>query len=378
MGRYEKAPQGAFSLGKYPMILVNDPYDLVPELFEAFADFEKSPDAQIDVLLITAAEATKPSNNLTIFIDPEPNMYCWQELFCEQLASRPNSVIAVSGYHTTKQQAESIVPRINFWLNGSLTVQNNPGLATLDYSSKKPYIANALLGGWSQARGIMIDRLRQLGLLEKCIVNYFDGAPVDEKTRTLRKQQYPEYFFNFRSPILDEIDNPIFKAKAFVGTDKINTCTPIPDSKFGRPTWVSQIITEQIYQQTYLSIVAETDAGDSVFFISEKIAKPLLIGHPFVLYGCKGYLAELHKIGFRTFSNWIDESYDLISNNYDRAVAVIGSVAKFASLPDSDRIRISQEMQSVLQHNQLLISSSKWLSQSIANQLYSYPVSGSK
>jgi hypothetical protein len=360
------------------MILVNDPYDLVPELFEAFDDFGKSPYAHIDVLLITVPEATEPSNNLTIFIDPEPTMHCWQELFCDQLTARPNSVIAVSGYYTNKQHTDSNVQRINFWLHGSLTVQNNPGLAILDYSSKKPYVANALLGGWSQARGIMIDKLRQLGLLEQCIVNYFDGAPVDEKTRAMRKQQYPEYFFNYRSPILNEIDNPIFKAKAFVGNDKINTCTPIPDSRFGRPTWVSQIITEQIYQQTYLSIVAETDAGDSVFFISEKIAKPLLIGHPFVVYGCKGYLAELHKIGFKTFGNWIDESYDSIDNKYDRARAVIDSVDKFASLSDSKRIKISQEMQLVLQHNQQLISSSKWLSQSIADQLYSYPVSGSK
>lgn len=351
------------------MIPVNDPYNLVPELFEVHPEFVKSDVGHVDILLVTSEEASTTSSTRTVLIDPEPNIYKWQEIFDIQSKLRPNSVLAVSGYNVIT--GLSGPERIPFWLNGTLTIKNNPDLTKLDYSTTKPFVANALLGGWSMTRGVMINQMQQLGLLDMCIANYFDGAPVEEHVRVERKRTYPEYFFNYRSSILNNIDHPIFKSTAFEGNDKINTCRPIPDSAFGRPSWISQLIAEQIYQQTYLSIVAETDAGNSVFFISEKIVKPLLIGHPFVVYGCKGYLAELRQLGFKTFAHWIDESYDLIDNNNERARQIINSVSKFAALSDTNKVQTLQEMQSVLEHNQQLITDLSWHTQPMANWIKS-------
>ena len=61
----KKAPSGAFLLTKYEMILVNDPYNLVPELFESFPEFSKSLESDVDVLPAVCRESFQLSKKLT-------------------------------------------------------------------------------------------------------------------------------------------------------------------------------------------------------------------------------------------------------------------------------------------------------------------------
>jgi hypothetical protein len=51
---------------------------------------------------------------------------------------------------------------------------------------------------------------------------------------------------------------------------------------------------------------------------SEKIYKPIAMGHPFVAVANRGFYRDLHNTGFQTYHTLIDESFDLIDNNQDR------------------------------------------------------------
>ena len=64
------------------------------------------------------------------------------------------------------------------------------------------------------------------------------------------------------------------------------------------------------YTDTYINLVTETFFGRNVF-LSEKIFKPLSNLQPFIVLGDYGTLAELKRLGFKTFEPFIDESYDL-------------------------------------------------------------------
>lgn len=64
------------------------------------------------------------------------------------------------------------------------------------------------------------------------------------------------------------------------------------------------------YSETYVNLVTETFFGKNVF-LSEKIFKPLSNLQPFIVLGDYGTLAELKRLGFKTFEPFIDESYDL-------------------------------------------------------------------
>lgn len=67
------------------------------------------------------------------------------------------------------------------------------------------------------------------------------------------------------------------------------------------------------YENTYINLVTETFFGKNVF-LSEKVFKPLSNLQPFIVLGDYKTLAELKRLGFKTFEPFIDESYDLESN----------------------------------------------------------------
>ena len=77
--------------------------------------------------------------------------------------------------------------------------------------------------------------------------------------------------------------------------------------RFGK----DQDITELPYIDTVCSIVSETNDNDYEVFMTEKIWKPIMAQQVFVVHGNYLYLQRLKEIGFKTFGNYIDESYDL-------------------------------------------------------------------
>lgn len=68
------------------------------------------------------------------------------------------------------------------------------------------------------------------------------------------------------------------------------------------------------YDSTAMSLVMESLASsdENLIFVTEKSFKPMAFFHPFVICGPKGSLAYLRSLGFVTFDNMFDESYDRI------------------------------------------------------------------
>lgn len=83
-------------------------------------------------------------------------------------------------------------------------------------------------------------------------------------------------------------------------------------------TWGEVYLAAKPYIDTYFSVVTETVFKYPYSFRTEKIWKPIAIGHPFVAVANRGYYRDLHKLGFQTFGHVLDESFDQIDNNDDR------------------------------------------------------------
>ena len=62
------------------------------------------------------------------------------------------------------------------------------------------------------------------------------------------------------------------------------------------------------YNNCLINVVAETTT--KMFFATEKVYKSIASKQLFVIIGCHHYLRRLRKMGFQTFSPYIDESYD--------------------------------------------------------------------
>ena len=72
-----------------------------------------------------------------------------------------------------------------------------------------------------------------------------------------------------------------------------------------------QDIFEKPYNDTACSIVSETNDNDYEVFMTEKIWKPIIAQHFFVVHGNHLYLQKLRELGFKTFNNYFEEVYDL-------------------------------------------------------------------
>jgi len=82
------------------------------------------------------------------------------------------------------------------------------------------------------------------------------------------------------------------------------------------------------YDQSEYSVVLESFVTAPQMFITEKTFKPIAFQHPFLIVGCAGTLKYLQSLGFETWSNIWDESYDNISNWLQRSQAVVAEISR--------------------------------------------------
>jgi hypothetical protein len=114
-------------------------------------------------------------------------------------------------------------------------------------------------------------------------------------------------------------------------------------------TWGEIYLRAEPYIDTYFSVVTETVVEQSWPFRTEKIAKPLAIGHPFIVATTPGYYRDLHRLGFKTFGHLIDESFDSIENHQDRMDRIVDIVQ---DLCQQDLALFLKECYTVCKYNQ--------------------------
>ena len=106
------------------------------------------------------------------------------------------------------------------------------------------------------------------------------------------------------------------------------------------------------HMNTFMSVVLETHTNDSTLFFSEKIWKPISLGHPCMVLGGMNYLKELKCLGYKTFDQWIDEKYDSTPNYQERIRLIINELSRLSLMSVNELTQMRIEMTEVLQHNQ--------------------------
>lgn len=109
------------------------------------------------------------------------------------------------------------------------------------------------------------------------------------------------------------------------------------------------------YEKTYFTIVSETDAYNDYRFLTEKTIKPIMNYHPFLILGNPGSISQLKKIGFQTFSDFWDESYDNETNFKKRVEMITSQVIVLCNKSHEEWSQMLQEMEPILRHNKNLL-----------------------
>lgn len=130
-----------------------------------------------------------------------------------------------------------------------------------------------------------------------------------------------------------------------------------PVRYYGKEMSLSQVVPISVYNQTYYSIVTETNFQNHFNFYTEKIVKPLIAGRLFVAVAGQNYLANLRRLGFQTFENVIDESYD---SETDPEIRWLRAMQQVEYLCHQNPEEIIAKIKDAVEHNQRLILKKDW------------------
>jgi hypothetical protein len=186
-------------------------------------------------------------------------------------------------------------------------------------------------------RRMRVDRLQLLSYLKRYdLINdgFVSCGDVDEHALSMIDSTNSEKLFlkNFQgtSP-----DNLIISGPAQVN--------PANDVNF------------EIAKRTFLTVVPETETRqDNIVYFTEKTFKPILMGHPFIIYGGLHSLKKLKEFGYKTFDKWWDESYDDTANFVDRSKKITQILLSLKAKPLAEIKIIRDDMSETLRFNQNL------------------------
>jgi hypothetical protein len=91
------------------------------------------------------------------------------------------------------------------------------------------------------------------------------------------------------------------------------------------------------YRDAYFNIVTETEiALDVAPICTEKLCKPMLNFQPFIAASTAHTLGYLNGIGFKTFSNIIDEGYDTVAEPVARLTRIFEQIDRLGVLSPAE------------------------------------------
>ena len=106
-----------------------------------------------------------------------------------------------------------------------------------------------------------------------------------------------------------------------------------------------------IYNESYFTVVSETLFYERGVYMSEKTFKPIAHCHPFVIVSKEGTLKYLKELGFKSFDDLWDESYDSIEDDSERIVAVFELIRELSNKSDDEWIDIYEKIKDRLIFN---------------------------
>jgi hypothetical protein len=184
---------------------------------------------------------------------------------------------------------------------------------------------NNIIGGKRKHRLELLSELVDRELVYNNYVSFPDCCPYEKKTVEELCQEY--------NIPLAAVNLPL----------RIDTGSNYANNSHCIDMW-------PLAEKSLLHVVTETVYYGKKLHLTEKSFKPIVMQQPFVLVSCQGSLEYLRSYGFKTFSDFWDESYD----EADDATRIL-KIGKLLSDIDSLSIREKQHLQQSLartvQHN---------------------------
>lgn len=198
-------------------------------------------------------------------------------------------------------------------------------------------------------RVMLLDRIFEQELFEKSFYSFqgdqgfVGGNPGNNKSNWIN---YIDHRYNHFLK-----NKNLFPIKLNITEQRSNPVTLLPEDY-------------DYFTNSYFSVVTETEyfenheTQSSVFF-SEKIWKPIIMLHPFILAGRYKMLSRLQEFGYKTFHPYIDESYDSIRNPELRMDAIVNEIKRLSNQTHAQWIEWQKAIAPIVEHNKDFLRKNK-------------------
>jgi hypothetical protein len=234
---------------------------------------------------------------------------------------------------------DSFLPKILDYSENIEAIKNTEQI----YQQKnKPYKFLFLNGRIRAHRKYLLEKFRLNGLLDHALWTNLDSNPGSGsvlqlpdnlmQTPTVIKTLPVEYEFTRYRDRVNNFDENHYKKYNLFNNE-----------------WGEIYLEPKAYIDTYFSLITETVFDYPWSFRTEKIWKPVAMGHPFIAVANAGYYRDLRNLGFQTFDTVIDESFDNIQDNQQR-IERIATIVE--DLCRQDLAKFLEECYTVCKYNQ--------------------------
>lgn len=303
------------------------------------------------------------NNSHESYHEPVESIY---EYFVRELNFPPKQIRLLSESATIAQEIRKVAAKYNTdtiradWLrifeynvSKDVYMLTHTKLNTLTLKNYDKKFLN-LNRRWRKHRPMLVGLLEINNLLDKGHVSF--AANVDGENW--------DSVWGF----LDHSDN-LNKTELYnILTENKEQLENIPDMYLDTPRLdINQVHVgsglDHFYEDSYFSIVNETnyfkEIGEGIF-LSEKVFKPVLKSHPFILASRPNSLVKFRELGYKSFSPYIDETYDTEEDDSKRLLMILEETKRLVNLSETELETFLIECKKICEHNYVLLTSKSY------------------
>lgn len=281
-------------------------------------------------------------SDLVFICDPELHQYHW-ELFKE--FDSPKVYWVIPGTLTNDLIPAKYVQHGHMFSNMLCYYRENKPNSFYQRLARllppthiRPLYFDALLGSKRPHRDFIFDYINDQKLSDQMLVSY----QQDQSFKKFVKDGF----------VLDnDVSVPEIADGYYVG----GTYMRVSVDELTIP--LCNLIPVDAYNKCAYSIVAETEFENTHIMLTEKVIKPIIAKRLFVVFSGQGYLEAMHRLGFQTFGNIIDESYDREPDNWKRWAM---AAEQIAALCHRDQTIVLKQASSIVEHNYRHFMDTNW------------------
>lgn len=335
-----------------------------PFVYLVMGQLSSGIDLELTVIEPSVLDRLREGTAYLMHIDPQESNcidtefsnkhYTILEQFCDSKRIARSQLILVNNCYNLKELCGRSIKTLFFpYLKGYFFNRENflgherpRSLRSLDswHDEYRFLCANYI---WKSHRILLLMELAQRRLLDSSLYSFPSVPP----TRPCPEpdQIFDEYLGNAKI----EIDWNRYYSPELV--DQVKRRLPLEIDRFGRDFTRHDHASPQLIEsfgRCLVSVVTESMFNEQTIHITEKTYRALSNFSPFVVVSVRHHLRSLREMGFKTFHDFWDESYDECLDPCERFERILGVIDYIASWDRAKVQDFKQRVWPILCHNE--------------------------